>query len=92
MNILLAIWLLVAAILARVMPKSSFITPPPSGLEGDYKDNPTYQEGQEINIEWQTGHQFAYLRLFQEYPSDGGEDEHRSRTLYCETERPKRSK
>lgn len=65
----LAIFL--SVFVANVVGLTNFTQPPASGPDANYQDNPVYQEGQKIDVQWRTNLDTFDLLLFQQYPSPG---------------------
>ncbi|KAF4502935.1 Crumbs like 3 [Fusarium agapanthi] len=62
---------LLGSFAARVAADTSFITPGGSGSSG-WKNNPTYDVDDSMNVEWNTDLEETNLLLWQDYPSAGG--------------------
>ncbi|OAA35309.1 hypothetical protein NOR_08064 [Metarhizium rileyi] len=69
MNHLHVLAVLLAALVSRVASRSSFITPPPPGPAGNYQDNPTHKEGQQLEFQWTSNLKRINLGMWQEYPT-----------------------
>ncbi|TWU71790.1 hypothetical protein ED733_003591 [Metarhizium rileyi] len=69
MNHLHVLAVLLAALVSHVASRSSFITPPPPGPAGNYQDNPTHKEGQQLEFQWISNLKRINLGMLQEYPT-----------------------
>jgi hypothetical protein len=58
-----------AACLVGVRSTSSFSQPPGSGPAGNYRDNPEYDVGEKIDVQWTSDLERMDLWLWQEYPA-----------------------
>ena len=56
------------ALTSTAKADSNFIRPPGYGSGGDFSENPSYDLGQGINMQWNTDLEYTDLRLLQEYP------------------------
>jgi hypothetical protein len=63
--------LLVNALVVSVVGLSNFTQPPPAGPNANYQDNPVYQQGQKIDVQWRSNLDSMDLILFQQYPAAG---------------------
>lgn len=72
MNLQLALAVLIAVFSTTVASTSSFITPPPPGPAGNFQDNPTHKEGQQLEFQWTSDLKTLDLVLWQDYPTPGG--------------------
>ncbi|KAF4988087.1 hypothetical protein FDECE_15189 [Fusarium decemcellulare] len=70
-SLLPAAGILLAGFAARVTADSSFITPGGSG-SSSWSNNPTYDDGESMNVEWTTDVEETKLILWQDYPPAGG--------------------
>ncbi|CAH0032783.1 unnamed protein product [Clonostachys rhizophaga] len=52
-----------------VLSRNIFNKPPSGGLSGDYSENPTYQEGQQVEFLWESDVTYVDIGIFQEYPA-----------------------
>lgn len=68
-------YLVPAAILALsaspVRGDTSFLQPPAAGPFRNYRDNPLYEVGERIDVQWQSDLDFMDLILWQDYPGAG---------------------
>ncbi|KAF4341285.1 Crumbs like 3 [Fusarium beomiforme] len=62
---------LLASFAAKVAADTNFITPGGSGSSG-WKNNPTYDVDESMNVEWETDLEETNLLLWQDYPPAGG--------------------
>ncbi|CAH0045398.1 unnamed protein product [Clonostachys solani] len=51
-----------------VLSRDIFNKPPSGGISGDYRDNPTYQEGQPVEFLWESDLTYVDIGIFQKYP------------------------
>ncbi|CAH0002406.1 unnamed protein product [Clonostachys byssicola] len=51
-----------------VLSKNIFNKPPSGGVSGDYSENPTYQEGQQVDFLWESDVKYVDIGIFQKYP------------------------
>jgi hypothetical protein len=72
-NLLLAmISLLLAALaVAAVQATSTFQLPGGPGPAGNYRDNPVYDVGENIDIQWTSDLDYMDLYMWQDYPTPG---------------------
>ena len=71
MHALLPLTVLLSTFATRAAADTSFITPGGSGTSG-WKNNPSYDVDESMNVEWQTDLEMTNLLLWQDYPSAGG--------------------
>lgn len=71
MHTLLPFTLLLGSFATRAAADSTFITPGGSGTSG-WKNNPSYDVDESINVEWETDLDKTNLLLWQDYPAAGG--------------------
>ncbi|KAH7193325.1 uncharacterized protein B0J16DRAFT_75917 [Fusarium flagelliforme] len=71
MHALLPLTVLLSSFATRAAADTSFITPGGSGTSG-WKNNPSYDVDESMNVEWQTDLEMTNLLLWQDYPSAGG--------------------
>jgi hypothetical protein len=71
MHALLPLTLLVSSLATRAAAATSFITPGGSGTSG-WKNNPSYDVDESMNVEWETDLDETNLLLWQDYPAAGG--------------------
>ncbi|KAH6985821.1 hypothetical protein BKA56DRAFT_579176 [Ilyonectria sp. MPI-CAGE-AT-0026] len=71
MHSLVLLGLSLAAFIPTVRSESSFSQPPGPGPAGNYRDNPTYEVGEKIDIQWSSDLETMDLLLWQEYPGAG---------------------
>lgn len=69
---LLALFLSLAALPAIVLGEDRFVQPGGSGPAGNYQDNPTYQLGEKIDVQWESSIEYMDLILWQDYPRANG--------------------
>ncbi|KAK7408870.1 hypothetical protein QQX98_008931 [Neonectria punicea] len=69
MNSLTLLAVALVAFVAGVRADSSFVTPPNGGPAGNYQDNPSYDLGETINVEWQTNLSSIDIVIWQQYPT-----------------------
>lgn len=50
---------------------TSFLQPPAEGPPGNYRDNPSYDVGERIDVQWTSDLDFMDLILWQDYPDAG---------------------
>ncbi|KAM5354079.1 hypothetical protein ACJ41O_000729 [Fusarium nematophilum] len=62
---------LLLGLTAKVHCANRFITPGASGSTG-WRNNPSYEEGDSMNVEWETDLDETALLLWQDYPLAGG--------------------
>ena len=60
------------ALAATVKADSKFSRPPGAGPPGDYRDNPSYDVGEKLDVQWDSDLERMDLRLWQDYPAAGG--------------------
>lgn len=68
---ILPLTVLLGSFIARAAADTSFITPGGSGSTG-WKNNPSYEVDESMNVEWTTDLEETNLLLWQDYPSAGG--------------------
>ncbi|KAK7229416.1 hypothetical protein V2G26_001586 [Clonostachys chloroleuca] len=51
------------------LSRNIFNKPPSGGLSGDYSENPTYQEGQQVEFLWESDVTYVDIGIFQKYPA-----------------------
>ncbi|KPM43184.1 hypothetical protein AK830_g3362 [Neonectria ditissima] len=57
------------AFIAGVRADSSFVTPPNGGPANNYQDNPSYDLGETINVEWTSDLSSIDIVIWQQYPT-----------------------
>lgn len=66
-------WASVAVLLsawaAQVESASQFSQPPGAGPPNNYRDNPTYEIGERVDLQWQSDLEFMDLFLWLQWPS-----------------------
>ncbi|KAF7543279.1 hypothetical protein G7Z17_g10872 [Cylindrodendrum hubeiense] len=60
-----------AAFIPTVLSTSAFSQPPGPGPAGNYRDNPVYEVGEKIDMQWSSDLETMDLLLWQEYPNAG---------------------
>ncbi|KIL95999.1 hypothetical protein FAVG1_00738 [Fusarium avenaceum] len=68
---ILPLTVLLGSFIARAAADTSFVTPGGSGSTG-WKNNPSYEVDESMNVEWTTDLEETNLLLWQDYPAAGG--------------------
>ncbi|KAF5678376.1 Crumbs like 3 [Fusarium heterosporum] len=68
---ILPLTVLLGSFVARAAADTSFVTPGGSGSTG-WKNNPSYEVDESMNVEWNTDLDETNLLLWQDYPDAGG--------------------
>ncbi|KJK87876.1 hypothetical protein H633G_08296 [Metarhizium anisopliae BRIP 53284] len=63
--------LFLCALAANAVCKTNFTQPPANGPNANYQDNPVYQQGQKIDVQWKSDLDTMDLFVFQQYPAAG---------------------
>ncbi|EFY87362.1 hypothetical protein J3458_015491 [Metarhizium acridum] len=63
--------LFLCVFIAGVVGKTNFTQPPANGPNANYQDNPVYQPGQKIDVQWKSDLETMDLFVFQQYPAAG---------------------
>ncbi|KAJ4260448.1 hypothetical protein NW762_007188 [Fusarium torreyae] len=71
MRATLPLTVLLGSFAAKAAADSAFITPGGSGTT-DWKNNPSYDVDESMNVEWETDLDMTNLILWQDYPAAGG--------------------
>lgn len=65
---------LLVALISGVHSQSSFVLPPNAGPANNYQDNPSYQVGKTINVEWSADLSSMDVVIWQQYPTSSDSD------------------
>ncbi|KAM0430894.1 hypothetical protein ACHAPT_005527 [Fusarium lateritium] len=71
MHSLLPLAILLSSFAARVLGDTKFVTPGAAGSDS-WRNNPGFDVGESMNVEWETDLEETNLLLWQDYPSAGG--------------------
>lgn len=65
---------IVGSFITGVRSTSQFSLPPASGPVGNYRDNPSYEVGDHLDVQWTSDLDSMDLTLWQEYPMANEDD------------------